>query len=115
VGEFLFFLLRDACRRLGLVPVVSEPTGILLAISACGGNTYLQLCEANGANRPHDDKPDQTADCNDSAQHRDIVRLGAVGESAHARDVCQGQSRRWDVFDCAEVCGVWKLDQTCQR
>lgn len=52
---------------------------------------YSQLCEANGAHRPYDNEPDHTAGGDDSAQHRDILRLGAVGERAHARNGCQGE------------------------
>jgi hypothetical protein len=59
-------------------------------------DSYSQLSEANGAHKPHD-----------SAQHRDMVRLGAVGERAHARR-CMPRLLCWDVFDSSEVCGVWK-------
>lgn len=44
-----------------------------------------QLCEAYAAHRPNHDKPDQTPDGDNGAQHGDIIRLGAVGELAHAR------------------------------
>jgi hypothetical protein len=70
-------------------------------------DSYSQLSEANGAHKPHDDEPNQTSGGDDSAQHRDMVRLGAVGERAHARR-CMPRLLCWDVFDSSEVCGVWK-------
>jgi hypothetical protein len=48
---------------------------------------YSQLREANGAHRPYDHEPDQAAGSDDSAQHGDIVCLGAMGERAHAHNV----------------------------
>jgi hypothetical protein len=75
---------------------------------SCITNSDSQLGEANGAHTPHDDEPDQTASGNDSAQHGDIMRLGAVGERAHARRCMPRSLLWWDVFDSAEVCGVWK-------
>jgi hypothetical protein len=48
---------------------------------------YSQLREANGAHRPYNHEPDQAAGRDDSAQHGDMICLGAVGERAHAHNV----------------------------
>jgi len=70
----------------------------------------LQLGEANGAHKPHHDKPDQAAGSDDSAQHGDMIRLGAVGERAHAQNVSHGGMEECGMgFGSSEVCGVWKL------
>lgn len=71
---------------------------------------HSQLSETNAAHEPHDDRPDQAASSYESAQHRDIIRLRAVGECAHAQNVCQGIVRRAGCF--SSLGGVRSLRAT---